>query len=125
MDCLFCKIINREIPADIIYEDDVVIVIMDAYPDVDGHLLVIPKTHYADFQHVPDDVLLHINKVAKKMVPMLMEKLHKDALTMLVNYGEDQKIKHYHLHLLPEFIHKGTKHTREEIVAILKDENHG
>lgn len=120
MDCLFCQIAKKELTADYLYEDDIVMVIMDAYPDVDGHLLIIPKQHYTDFQEIPDDVLLHINKIAKKMVPMLMNKLDKDSLTMLVNYGVDQKIKHYHLHLLPDFIHKDEKHSREEVLQILK-----
>ncbi len=120
MNCLFCKIVNKELDATILYEDEVVIVIMDAYPDVDGHTLIIPKVHYEDYQEIPDDVLLHINKIAKKYGTELMQKLNKESLTMLVNYGIDQKIKHYHLHLLPNFINKDEKHSKEEIIKILK-----
>ena len=122
MDCLFCKIINKEMDATILYEDDLVMVIMDACPDVDGHSLILPKKHYNDFKEIPADVLLHINKVAQQYTDILMTKLHKKALTLLVNYGDDQKIKHYHLHLLPNFIDKDPKHDKEEIAKILKGE---
>ena len=120
MDCLFCKIAKKEIEATMLYEDDIVMVIMDAFPDVDGHTLVIPKNHYETFKDVPDDVLLHINKIAQEYVDILMTKLHKESLTLLVNYGDDQKVKHYHLHLLPNFIKKDEKHSKEEIDKILK-----
>ena len=122
MDCLFCKIINKEMDATILYEDDLVMVIMDAFPDVDGHCLILPKKHYNDFKEIPDDVLLHINKVAQKYTDILMTKLHKKALTLLVNYGDAQKVKHYHLHLLPNYIDKDPKHDKEEIAKILKGE---
>ncbi len=120
MDCLFCKIAKKEIEATMLYEDDIVMVIMDAFPDVDGHTLVIPKNHYETFKDVPDNVLLHINKIAQEYAEILMTKLHKESLTLLVNYGDDQKVKHYHLHLLPNFIKKDEKHSKEEIAKILK-----
>lgn len=120
MDCIFCKIINKEIEANILYEDDLVMVIMDAFPDVDGHSLIIPKKHYTDFTEIPEELILHINKVAQKYSKILMEKLNKESLTLLVNYGDDQKVKHYHLHLLPNFISKDPKHDKEEIYNILK-----
>ncbi len=103
MDCLFCKIINKEVEATILYEDELVMVIMDAFPDVDGHTLIIPKKHYTDFTEIPDELILHINKIAKKYSQFLMDKLNKTSLTLLVNYGDMQAIKHYHLHLLPAF----------------------
>ncbi len=101
MDCIFCKIINKESDAYVLYEDDIVIIILDVFPYVDGHALVIPKNHYEDFTKIPDDVLLHINKVAKEYTEILLKKLNKDSFTLLVNYKDSQKVKHYHLHLMP------------------------
>ena len=122
MDCLFCKIIDKKVDSTILYEDDVVIVIMDAYPDVDGHTLVIPKVHYETFKDIPDDVLLHINKIAKKYADILIKKLNKEAFCLRVNYGKSQVIKHYHLHLLPNYgIEKSALHSKEEIAKILED----
>ena len=100
MDCIFCKIIKGEIPSYKLYEDDKVVVIMDAYPNVDGHTLVIPKNHYETFLDLPDDLVNHINVIAKKYAISNMEKLNAKGITLLVNYGDSQKVKHYHLHLL-------------------------
>lgn len=122
MDCIFCKIVNKEMEATVLYEDDLVMVIMDAFPNVDGHSLIIPKKHYTDFKEIPDELILHINKIAQKYTDVLMTKLNKKSLTLLVNYGDAQKVKHYHLHLLPDAIENKPKHSKEEIANILKGE---
>ncbi len=103
MDCIFCKIGNKEVPSNILYEDDLVIVIMDVNPIVDGHTLVIPKKHYTDYMELDYDITNHIFDVAKTMGKRLMDKLNAKSVTLLINYGDDQKVKHFHLHLLPEF----------------------
>ena len=103
MDCLFCKIINGNVPSYKLYEDDEVIVILDAYPNVDGHTLIIPKKHFDTFKDIPNDLLIHINEIAKKYTDILMAKLNAKELTIVVNYGTAQKIKHYHMHLIPNF----------------------
>lgn len=121
MECLFCKIMDGEVPSYTLYEDELVKVILDAYPDVDGHTLIIPKKHYDTFKDIPDDVLLHINKVSKEMTDYLMEKLNAKELTVVVNYGSAQKIKHYHMHLLPNFGTRAEK-TSEETYKFLKGE---
>lgn len=103
MDCIFCKIANGELPSKTLYEDDVVMVIMDASPIRDGHTLIIPKKHFTDFMELDEDTTKHIFTVAKRMTKVLMEKLNANSVTLLINYGDDQKVKHYHLHLLPDF----------------------
>ena len=119
MECLFCKIVNGEVPSYKLYEDDLVIVIMDAYPNVDGHTLIIPKKHYDSLMDIPDDLLIHINEVAKKYINYLMEKLDAKELSVCINYGNSQKIKHYHMHLLPN---NGTRATKEakDVYEVLK-----
>lgn len=119
MECIFCKIAKGEMSSYKLYEDDLVMVIMDAFPNVDGHVLVIPKNHYETFMDIPDELLTHINKLAKKYANHIMERLNAKELTLLVNYGDSQKVKHYHLHLLPNF---GTKAEKEakDIYEVLK-----
>lgn len=119
LECLFCKIVKGEIPSYKLYEDDKVIVIMDAYPNVDGHTLVIPKEHYDTLMDIPDELLIHINKVAKKYINHIMERLNAKELSIQVNYGNSQKIKHYHMHLLPN---NGLRATEEakNIYEVLK-----
>lgn len=103
MDCIFCKIINKEIPSKILYEDDLCLVIMDVNPNVDGHSLIIPKKHYNDYLELDNEITTHIFDVAKKMGQKLMSKLDAKSVTLLINYGDDQVVKHFHMHLLPDF----------------------
>ena len=122
-DCLFCKIVNKEIDALTLYEDDDILVILDAFPNVDGHTLVIPKKHYEDIYDVDDDILLKMFKIGKNQAKKNMQKLNKDALTFLINYGEAQKIKHIHLHLLPDYLAQNKPvYEKEEIHKILSEE---
>ena len=104
MDCIFCKIIKGEIPSKVIYEDDLVMVMMDINPVSDGHVLVLPKKHYTDFLELDNDISNHIFKVAKDLGPRLMQKLKAKALTLIVNYGDSQQVKHFHLHLIPDYL---------------------
>lgn len=123
MNCIFCKIINGEIPSKKLYEDENLIVIMDANPCVDGHTLIIPKKHYTDYQELDDNITKHIFDTAKKIGPEIMQKLSASSLTLLINYGDDQKVKHFHLHLLPNFSEKKANTTKssDEIYNILKN----
>lgn len=101
MDCIFCKIIRKEIPSKTVYEDDKVLVIMDINPQVDGHLLVIPKKHYTDYLELDKETFTHIFEVAQKIGLMELEKLDATSLTLKINYGDTQDVKHFHLHILP------------------------
>lgn len=122
MDCVFCKIAEGSIPSKKIYEDELVMVIMDNDPTVDGHALVIPKNHYTDYKDLDKEILDHILKIADKIGLKITEKLNSKALTFLVNYGDSQKVKHFHLHLLPDYgsdtVFK-TKRTMEENFEII------
>ena len=103
MKDVFCKIIAGEIPAKTIYEDEVVKVIMDVNPRSNGHLLVIPKGHYIDLFAIDDSVMNHIIIIAKKIGEMLMEKLSCDGVTLEQNNGISQDVKHFHLHIIPNY----------------------
>ena len=117
---IFFFFFNGEISSFTCYEDDVVKCIMDANPNSPGHLLVIPKEHYTTFFDIPDDVLLHINKVAKDMAKKMEERLDGYiGAHIAVNYGAPQAIKHYHLHIIPVYKSDLDK-TQEEICEILK-----
>ena len=100
-DCLFCKIAAHKADAKILYENDDVMVILDAFPDTDGHTLVIPKKHYEDIYSIDREIFLKIIDTGKRYATKLMTTLDKSALTFLVNYGDAQVIKHFHLHIIP------------------------
>lgn len=119
MDCIFCKIIDGEIPSKTLYEDDIVKVFLDINPMSPGHMLIIPKTHYTNLEDIELDVLTHINKTAKKMYEILKEKLNIDGLQIVQNNGCVQEVKHYHMHLVPSYKEENNK-TVDEIYEILK-----
>ncbi len=121
-DCLFCKIIKKEVPSFILYEDEDLIVILDAYPDADGHTLIIPKKHYNDILELDNDTLIKLFDKAREYTTKLMDKLGKDAITFVINYGEAQVIKHFHLHLIPNYIKKEHKLSKEEVYKLLTEE---
>ncbi len=106
MDCIFCKINSNEIPAFTLYEDENLKVIMDINPNSNGHLLIIPKKHYLDFFELDDKIIIHINKIAKLMANYLIVALKPDGLKVTTNYGINQIIKHYHLHIIPTYKNK-------------------
>ncbi|MDD4705630.1 MAG: HIT domain-containing protein [Bacilli bacterium] len=120
MNCIFCKINNGEIPSQILYEDNIVQVIMDVNPTSNGHILIIPIKHYSDFLNIDDDTLNHIHKIAKLMKKYLYESLNPDGLTLINNYGINQLIKHYHLHLIPVYKEKQLIKDTTEIYQKIK-----
>ena len=102
-DCIFCKIINKEIPSTIVYEDEEIIAFRDVNPLAPVHILVIPKKHIASLVKLTseDEALVGriytvINKIAKQ------EKIDEKGFRVVVNCGEDggQAVKHLHFHIL-------------------------
>ncbi len=106
MNCIFCKIVNGDIPSYTLYEDDIVRVFLDVNPQVNGHILIIPKKHYIDILDIEEDVLKYIYKeIAPKMYDLLKSKLHATGLSISQNNGSLQDVKHYHVHLIPKYEH--------------------
>lgn len=107
-DCIFCKIIDGEIPSMKVFEDDKVVVIMDINPAADGHVLVIPKKHYTDFTELDINIIEHIKKISENMINLIYEKLGANGVRLVVNYGNLQEVKHFHLHLIPSYTNNET-----------------
>lgn len=100
MDCIFCKIINGDIPCRKVYEDDLVISFMDVNPHAMGHVLIVPKKHIEDFTKA-SDVIEHIFNVAEKVGKKIMDELKQKGYSLVINYGDAQEVKHLHLHIIP------------------------
>ena len=120
MNCIFCKIISKEIPSYKLYEDEIVLAFLDINPDSNGHTLIIPKKHYRDFMDIDNDTLIHIYDVARKIKTRIEEKLGCDGVTFIQNNGEVQEVKHYHLHIKPFYKNKIAVSPVEEIYSLLK-----
>ncbi len=100
-DCIFCKIIKGEIPSYTIYEDDKMKAFLDVNPVSNGHVLLIPKTHYKNFLDTPDELIKEMYHIIKtKIYPLLEEKLQITGLS-ICQIGKD--VNHYHIHLIPQY----------------------
>ena len=102
-DCLFCKIIKKEIPSTVVYEDEEILAFKDIHPVTPVHILVIPKKHITSLAELEkeDEAVIRriytvINEIAKK------EGILEKGFRVIVNCGEDggQEVKHLHFHLL-------------------------
>ena len=103
MDCIFCKIINGDIPSYTIYEDEIIKIFLDISPISDGHCLIIPKKHFENINDIDLETLSHIDKITKKIYPIMKEKLNCLGITRTQNNEYGQEVKHYHLHLIPRY----------------------
>lgn len=102
--CIFCKIVRKEAPARILYEDDQVMVFLDASPLSKGHTLVIPKKHYVTLLDIPSDELVHVTSKIQPTARTLLKVL-KDTtdFNVLQNNGPSasQVVNHIHFHIIP------------------------
>ena len=104
MDCIFCKIISKEINAKILYEDEYSISFLDAFPIAKGHTLVIPKKHFAQIQDMSSDINQKLFDTVHKMITKIDSV--KGSTLVLIHNGKDsgQEIMHVHVHLIPRGI---------------------
>lgn len=102
---IFEKIINREIPAYIIYEDDLVISFLDISQATSGHTLVVPKKAYKDIFDVPEDLLAHTIKIVKRISIACKKALPLQGLNILSNNEviAGQTVFHFHFHVIPRY----------------------
>ena len=95
------RIVAREIPAEIVYEDETVIAFLDIEPVNRGHTLICPKHHYSNFMDVPDNVMLNVLQAARIVFQALSEVYGPDGISFLQNNGAFNELGHYHLHIFP------------------------
>lgn len=104
-NCIFCKLANGDIPTNIIYEDDMFAVILDASPATKGHALILPKEHAANIYELSEETASRIFVLAKKMAAKMTELLKCDGFNIVQNNGEvaGQTVFHFHMHLIPRY----------------------
>ncbi|RME87863.1 MAG: histidine triad nucleotide-binding protein [Candidatus Hydrogenedentota bacterium] len=102
MDCLFCKIVNGEIPSDKVYEDDEILAFRDKFPVAPTHILIIPKKHIESLREIAGHEEL-IGKIMKKAADIAKEeKIDEEGYRIVNNIGKNggQTVFHLHVHLL-------------------------
>jgi histidine triad (HIT) family protein len=105
MSTIFTKIINREIPAEILYETESVISIIDIMPIHYGHALIIPKNEYKDFLEIPEAELGELIIISQKIAKALVKTFDLEGFNFFSNNGEiaGQSVMHFHIHVTPRY----------------------
>jgi histidine triad (HIT) family protein len=130
MPSIFTRIVQGEIPAVKVYEDEQTLAFMDINPASRGHVLVISKEEYADIFTVPPEILAAVNRTVQRVAVAIRDGLHPDGINILQNNGaaSGQEVFHYHVHLIPRWTHDGVlkpwtpKQTNSDELRAVADE---
>lgn len=117
--CIFCQIIAGKIPSKKVYEDALCLAILDINPAAKGHLLLLPKEHYAIMPQLPEKVLGHLAIVSKNLSQVLLKLLRADGTTLFIANGAaaGQRAQHFMMHLLPRKTGDGILQAEERFVG--------
>ena len=129
--CIFCSIVNKEIPSSCIYEDGQVMAFLDLSQVTKGHTLVVPKKHYDNLLECDDETLAHLIQVVKMLAVRISERLNAQGVNVLNNTHETagQTVNHLHFHIIPRYsendavviqFNESEKQDLDELVKILK-----
>ncbi len=99
-NCLFCRIIRKEIPAKIIYEESNVVVFSDINPKAPVHLLIVPTVHIESFLGISDKQMPSLTKMTKVVQRIIREEKLSGGYQVIFNGGSYQHVPHLHWHLL-------------------------
>ncbi|MEK6969920.1 MAG: HIT domain-containing protein [Nanoarchaeota archaeon] len=116
--CIFCQIISGKVPSKQIYEDKSCLVILDINPAAKGHLLLLPKPHYAIMPQIPEKEIKHLFLVSKALSQVLLKSLNVDGTTIFAANGlaAGQRAQHFILHLIPRKSGDGVLDLPERII---------
>ena len=108
-DCLFCQIVDGEIPSHTVYEDDDVYAFLDVNPLAKGHTLVIPRAHHARLRDLPEADAAAVGAAIAKVSPAVEDAVDAPASSVAYNNGPEagQEIDHVHAHVVPRFADDG------------------
>ena len=105
--CIFCEIVNKVENSYIIYENSNLIVILDADPINEGHVLIITKKHYLDLDEIPESIINDIFHISGKIIKSLKQVYQLDGYSIMQNGGYFNDIGHFHLHIFPRYKNDG------------------
>lgn len=119
MDCIFCKIANKQAPSYTVYEDDTSIAFLDISPFVKGHTLVIPKNHSRWIWDIDNSEYCQFMESVKKVAKLLRKSFQTDNVQIVVM---GQQVHHSHIHLLPRTKNDGYPEIPNTALAQLSKE---
>ncbi len=114
-DCIFCKIVKKEAPASVLYEDDQTLVFLDIRPLNEGHTLIIPKEHYQTVYEMSEGLVCHVYAVVQRVVVAVKAAMQADGITVIQQNGKaaGQEVFHMHVHVVPRFEGQKLPHFRD------------
>lgn len=103
--CIFCSIINKEIPSKIIYDDEQILAILDISQVTRGHTLVMPKKHVRNLMECDEETAARLFQTVRRLAVQIQEKTGAAGINILNNNGEaaGQTVKHLHVHIIPRY----------------------
>lgn len=107
MDCVFCRIASKKVDAEIIYEDEKVLALLDIKPFNPGHVLVIPRKHFENIFEIPEDVIAHLYEVVKKVAMALKKATDAEGVSIVQSNTVSQGFFHFHTHVIPRYFDDG------------------
>jgi len=105
-DCPFCKIANGNLPASIVYQDDLITAFLDVQPINPGHILVIPNEHFQNLEELPPEIGQHLFSLAQQMAAALRKSgIQSPGINLFLADGKEamQEVPHLHLHVFPRY----------------------
>lgn len=110
MGCVFCKIVNNEIPSYKIYEDDNVVALLDLSQATKGHTLIISKKHFKNLYDIDENLAGEIFKVIPKIANAIKKAFNPIGLNVIINTEKPlQTVFHFHIHLIPRYFMDGVE----------------
>lgn len=110
MECIFCKILNNEIPSYKLYEDENVLVFLDITQGTKGHTLIIPKNHVKNIYELDENTASNVFRVVPKIANALKSAFNPIGLNIVNNNDQPlQSVFHFHIHLIPRYEDDGMK----------------
>ncbi len=111
-NCIFCQIIRKQAPANIVYEDEQMVAFLSNRPVNDGHTLVVPKKHYENIYEIPEEEAGYLFKIAKKVAHAVKDAIGAEGIRIVQNNGwaAGQVVFHLHVHVIPLAPNEGFVH---------------
>lgn len=111
-ETIFAKIIRKEIPAEIIYEDEYTLAFLDVKPVNPGHALVVPKKFVRNILDADEETLAHVMETVQKISIALREVLDAEGINIHINNepAAGQVVFHFHVHVIPRYANDGYEH---------------
>ena len=103
--CIFCKIVQGQVPSARVLETDQALAFLDIHPVIPGHTLLVPKAHHAHLSDLPDSIAAHAGSLLPRLCRAIRAATGADGLNVIVNNGRaaGQTIDHCHWHIIPRF----------------------